>query len=82
MVMKYLFLKGNSAKKILNNMSVTLGDKHPSYSTLKNWVARFRTGHLSIEDKERCGGPTQVTSNSRQCCSSQGGHCAPQIGRP
>jgi transposase len=51
--MKYLFLKGNWAKKIYNDMSVTLGDKHPS--TVKNWVARFRTGHLSTEDEE-CSG--------------------------
>jgi hypothetical protein len=29
-VMKYLFLKGNSAKKIYNDMPVTLGDKRPS----------------------------------------------------
>jgi hypothetical protein len=32
-----------------------------SYSTVKNWGARFRTSHLSTEDKERSGGPTQVT---------------------
>jgi hypothetical protein len=30
------------------------------YLFLKNWVARFRTGHLSIEDEERFGRPTQV----------------------
>jgi transposase len=41
-------------------MLVTLGDKRPSYSTVKNWVARFRTGHLSTEDEERSGRPTQV----------------------
>jgi hypothetical protein len=41
-------------------MSVTLGDKHPSYSAVKNWVARLRTGHLSTEDKERCERQTQV----------------------
>jgi hypothetical protein len=41
------------------NMSFSLGDKHPSYSTVKNWLARFRTGHLSTKD-ERSGRPTQV----------------------
>jgi transposase len=60
-VMKYLSLKGNSAKKIYDDMSVTLGDKLPSYPTVKNWVARFRTGHLSTEDEERSGRPTQMT---------------------
>jgi hypothetical protein len=41
-------------------MSVTLGDKRPSYSTVKDWVARFRKEHLSTED-ECSGRPTQVT---------------------
>jgi hypothetical protein len=40
---------------------VTLRDKCPSYSTLKNLVARFRTGHLSTEGKEHSGRPTEVT---------------------
>jgi transposase len=44
-LMKILFLKGNSAKEIYDDRSVTLGDKRFSYSTVKNWVARFRTGH-------------------------------------
>jgi transposase len=47
------------------DMSVTLGDKRPSYSTVKNSVARFRTGHLSIEDEERSGRPTQVTISEK-----------------
>jgi hypothetical protein len=40
---------------------VTLGDKHPSYFTVKNWVAKFRTGHLSTEGEECSGRPTQGT---------------------
>jgi hypothetical protein len=53
-VMKCLFLKENSAKKKnYDDLSVTLGDKCPSYSTVKNWVAWFKTGHLSTEDEER-----------------------------
>jgi hypothetical protein len=42
-------------------MSITLGDKHPFYSTAKNWAAGFRTGHLSTEDEECSGRSTQVT---------------------
>jgi hypothetical protein len=43
-VMKYLFLKGNSAKIIYDHtrMSVTSGDHRPSYSHL-------RTGLLDLE---------------------------------
>jgi hypothetical protein len=59
-VMKYLFLKGNSAKEMYG-MSVTLSDKRPSYCTVKHWVAGFRTGHLSTEDEEHSGRPTEVT---------------------
>jgi transposase len=55
------FLKRNSTKIIYDDMSVTLGDKCPSYSTVKNWVARFSTGQLSTEDEERSERPTQVT---------------------
>jgi hypothetical protein len=31
--------KRNSSKKMFNGMSVTAGDKHPSYYTAKSWVA-------------------------------------------
>jgi hypothetical protein len=59
--MKYLFLKRNSAKKVHDDMLVIPGDKRPFYSTVKNWVARFRTGHLSTEYEECSRRPTQVT---------------------
>jgi transposase len=39
----------------------SLGHKLLSSSTAKNWVARFRTGHLSSEDEDRSGRPTEVT---------------------
>jgi transposase len=51
---KIPFLKREHCQKI-GDTSVTLGEKHSSYSTDKNWVARFRTGHLSTEDEERSG---------------------------
>jgi hypothetical protein len=41
-VMKYFFLKGNLAQKNYD-MSVTLGDKRPSYYAVKNYVARLTT---------------------------------------
>jgi hypothetical protein len=55
------FLKRNSAKKIYDDMSVTLGEKRPSYSTVRSWVAGFRTGNLNPEDEECSGRPTRVT---------------------
>jgi hypothetical protein len=53
--------KRELGQKNYDDMLVTLGDKRPLYSTVKNWVTRFRTGHLSSEDEERSGRPTQVT---------------------
>jgi hypothetical protein len=61
-VMKYLYLKANSAKKHYDDMSVTLGDKRPSYSTVKNVVVRFKRGYLSTEGDRRSGRPTQQTA--------------------
>jgi hypothetical protein len=49
------------APRIYDDTSVTLGDKRLYYSTVKNWVGRLTTGHLSTEDEERSGSPTQVT---------------------
>jgi transposase len=60
-VLNCLFLKENETQKKMYDMSVTLGDKPPSYSTVKNWVARFKTGHLSTVDDERSERPSQVT---------------------
>jgi hypothetical protein len=56
----FFFFKGNSNEEIYD-MSVPLNDKRPSYSTAKNCVVRFRTGHLRTEDKEHSGGPTRAT---------------------
>jgi histone-lysine N-methyltransferase SETMAR len=53
-VIKYVFLRGNLAKSIYD-MLVTLGDKCSSYSTIRNLVAVFRTGHLSNEVKNVLG---------------------------
>jgi hypothetical protein len=49
-VMKYVHRKENSAKKIYDDMSVILGSKRPSYSTVENSVAGFRTEHLKTKN--------------------------------
>jgi hypothetical protein len=43
-------------------MSVTLGDKHPLYYTVKNWVARLITGYLSTAGEWE----TNSSDNSRK----------------
>ncbi|KAM4029265.1 protein GVQW3 [Anomaloglossus baeobatrachus] len=59
-LIKFLFLQGKSAKDIHGEMWQTLGDQCPSYSTVKNWVAKFKTGHFSTNDEERPGRPRVV----------------------
>jgi hypothetical protein len=44
-----------------DEMSFTLGDKRPSYYTVKNWIAVMRTEHLKTEDAERSARPPQLT---------------------
>jgi hypothetical protein len=58
-VMTYLFPRRNLSKKIYD-MLVIFSDERPSYSTVKNWDARFGTGYVSTGDDERSGSPTQV----------------------
>ena len=60
-VMKFLFLQGKSATDIHTEMSQPLGDKCPSYSTVKTWISRFKTGHFTVEDEPRSGRPTTST---------------------
>ncbi|KAG9463544.1 hypothetical protein GDO78_021536 [Eleutherodactylus coqui] len=52
-VIKFLFLQGKSAKDIHGDMSQTLGDQCPSYSPVKYWDAKLKTGHFSTNDEER-----------------------------
>jgi hypothetical protein len=53
-VMKFLFLQGKLSKEIYGDiMSLTLGEKGPSYSTVKNWVAPFKAGHFGTDDEDR-----------------------------
>jgi hypothetical protein len=71
----YIFLKGNSAKKIYVDISVALSDKRPSYCTVENWVTGFRTRHVSTETE------TFWESNSSDSCRKRGCHSFHDPGR-
>ena len=40
-----------------------LGNKSPSYSTMKKWAVEFRRGRGSVEDYERSGHPEEATTD-------------------
>jgi hypothetical protein len=53
-------MRGGKKKKDYDHMSVTLGDKRPSHSPVKNLVVRFSTGYLNTEDEVGSGRTTEV----------------------
>ena len=57
-VIKYFVKKGIRPNEIFEDMSTTLGDSAPSYSTVKRWAALFKAGRESLEDDERSGRPS------------------------
>ena len=61
-VIKYLFLKGMSGTAIHDDMLATLGNNAPAYSVVKNWLAKFKRGRNSVEDKHRSGCPKDAAS--------------------
>jgi len=43
----YFFLQGKVWKEIHNILTKTLGERAPTYTTVKNWVPRFKRGDFS-----------------------------------
>jgi hypothetical protein len=58
---EFLFLKEKTAKEIYDNMSLTLGEKLSSYSTINNWFALIKTGQFCSEDEGCARRPLLVT---------------------
>ena len=54
-VIKYLFLKGMSAKAIYDYMLATLADNALAYSVVKSWLAKFKRGRNNVEDEHHSG---------------------------
>jgi histone-lysine N-methyltransferase SETMAR len=61
-IIKYLFIKGKTAKEIFEDMSETLNEECPSNSTIKYWVSNFKRGDFSTKDGERSGRPISATT--------------------
>lgn len=61
-VIKFLHLKGNTSTEIKAELISVYGDRAPSFSTIKSWVAEFKRGRTSIFDEERAGRPKTATT--------------------
>jgi len=61
-VIKFFFLQGKAPKEIHVILKETLREYAPSYATVKNWVAQFKSGDFSTCDAPRPGRPTTVTT--------------------
>jgi len=56
------FLQGKAPKEIHTILRETLGEHAPSYATIKNWVAQFKSGDFSTCDAPCTEQPKTVTT--------------------
>jgi len=61
-VIKIFFLQGKAPKEIHAILIETLGEHAPSYATVKNWVAQFKSGDFSTCHAPRPGRPKTVST--------------------
>jgi len=61
-VIAFFFLQDKAPKEIQAILTETLGKHAPSYTTVKNWVAQFKSGDFSTCDVPRPGRPKTVTT--------------------
>ena len=60
-VIRYLYLKGKTGKKIHGELADVFGSSAPSYTQVKFWVREFKRGRTSLEDEARSGHPLDAT---------------------
>ena len=58
----FFSLQGKAPKEIYAILTETLGERAPSYATVKHWLAQFKRGDFSICDAPRPGWPKMVTT--------------------
>lgn len=61
--MKFLVLEGQSPSNIYEPMVAVHGDHVPSCTTDFEWVRRFKSGQLKIQDGLKCGRPITATED-------------------
>ena len=60
-VIRYLYLKGKTGKKIHSELANVYGSSAPSYAQVKFWVGEFKCGRTSLEDEARSERPLDAT---------------------
>jgi [histone H3]-lysine36 N-dimethyltransferase SETMAR len=55
---RFCVLLGQTNQEIMANLNRAYGEKCPSQSTIKFWIAEFKRGRQSVSDEEREGRPT------------------------
>jgi len=60
-IINSLFLQGKAPKEIHAILTETLGEKSPSFTIVKKWMAQFKHGDISTCDASRPGRPKTVT---------------------
>ena len=62
-VIRYLYFKGKTGKKIHGELADVYGSSAPSYAQVKFWVGKFKRGRMSLEDD------AEVNSLKVFCCN-------------
>ena len=60
-VIRYLYLKGKTGKKIHGELADVYGSSAPSYAQVKFWTEKFKRGRTSLEDEVRSGRQVDTT---------------------
>ena len=56
-IIRYLYFKGKTGKKMHGELADDYGSSAPSYAQVEFWVGEFKRGRTSLEDKARSGRP-------------------------
>ena len=60
--MKFLFLQGKRPPQMHQELVAVFRDKTPSEPTIRKWFRLFQEGRTSVEDNERSGRPSEVST--------------------
>ena len=60
-VIRYLYLKGKTAKELHGQLADVYGSSALSYAQVKFWVGEFKRSRTSTEDEARSGRPLYAT---------------------